>query len=97
MDFNATWCGPCRRKDPVIDALAREGVGARIAKMNIADVPTTFDHYNVCRIPCLILFRDGKEIDRREGARSKEEIQAWIDSMNSVVETAKSRDVAAKE
>ena len=81
VDFNAHWCGPCRRMSPVVDAIAWELKSeTAIAKLDVDDNAATAGRFGVHRIPCLILFRDGREIERRYGACSKDEIKNWISS-----------------
>jgi thioredoxin 1 len=79
VDFNAHWCGPCRRMSPVVDALAWDmKEQAVIAKLDVDDASATAGRFGVSRIPCLIIFRDGREIARRYGACSKDDLKYWI-------------------
>lgn len=79
VDFNARWCGPCRRMSPVIDALATDCKGrAKVLKLDIDAAVLTADRYDVHSIPCLIVFRDGREVERHYGLHTQPEIEAWI-------------------
>lgn len=69
VDFNADWCGPCQAQKPALESLA-EG-GARVLSVNIDDEPELAEKYEVSSIPCLVLFRDGEEVERKIGLQPK--------------------------
>ena len=82
VDFWAAWCGPCRRIEPVIEQLAEAYQGRLpVGKLNVDDHPAVAERYQVRSIPTLIIFRDGKVIDRRSGALPAEEYRAWFDGL----------------
>ncbi len=73
LDFWAGWCGPCLMIGPFVEELANELAGrVRVAKLNIDENPMTAQRFNVRSIPTMIVFRDGREIDRIAGAVPKE-------------------------
>ena len=75
LDLWAPWCGPCRMLGPVVDQLARELAGrVRVAKINIDENQMTTARFQVSSIPTLIIFKDGREVDRILGAQPKSEI-----------------------
>ncbi len=74
-DFNADWCGPCRMLRPILDEIASENDEYKIVSINIDDEDELASKYQVSSIPCLVLFKDGKEIDRSIGLRPKDEIE----------------------
>jgi thioredoxin 2 len=79
LDLWAPWCGPCRMIAPALDALAVEMAGrARIAKMNVDDNPATSSRFGVRSIPTLLLFKDGREVDRIVGVQSKAALAARL-------------------
>jgi len=73
VDFWAEWCAPCRMMAPVLNDVASELTGNhRVGKVNIEQYQSLAQKYKVRSIPTLILFKDGKEIDRFVGVKSKE-------------------------
>lgn len=75
LDCWAPWCGPCRMVGPVMDQLASESQGKyRIAKLNVDDNPATASRYQIASIPTMLIFKDGKLIDRLIGAQPKQAI-----------------------
>ena len=72
VDCWAPWCGPCRIIAPVMDQLAAESQGNyRIAKLNIDENPATASQYQIASIPTMLIFKDGKLIDRLIGVQPK--------------------------
>jgi len=68
VDFWADWCGPCRMLGPVIEELAEQYAGkAEIGKVDVEAEQELAVRYGVARIPTVIFFKNGEEIDRVEG------------------------------
>ena len=78
IDFNADWCGPCRMLSPILDEIAKENNKTKIVSVNIDDEEELADEYNISSIPCLVLIKEGKEINRSVGLKPKEEIEKMI-------------------
>ena len=75
VDFWATWCGPCRALAPTIVELAKEYSGkVLIGKLDVDENPATAEKFQVFSIPTMILFKDGKEVDRLVGLCPKSRI-----------------------
>jgi thioredoxin 1 len=80
VDFWAPWCMPCRMLAPVIDAVASEYEGkVKVLKLNTDEDPGLADTFGIRGIPTLILFKDGAELARMVGVRSKDDISALLD------------------
>ena len=79
VDFWAPWCGPCRLLAPVIEQLAKEMKGKVVfAKLNTDENPKIAMRYRVMSIPTLILFKNGKIVDRNVGAMPADMLRDWI-------------------
>ncbi len=75
VDFYADWCGPCRALAPIIEEVARDLEGRmKVAKLNVDENDKLSLNYGVQSIPTLILFREGKEIERIIGYLPKAQL-----------------------
>jgi thioredoxin 1 len=84
VDFWAAWCGPCRMIAPFVEEIARDYAGrAIVAKMDTDANPQTPMKYGIMGIPTLIIFKDGKEVDRIVGAVPKAMITKKLDAVLS--------------
>jgi thioredoxin 1 len=73
VDFWATWCAPCRMMAPVLNDVAKELSGnSRVGKVNIEQYQSLAQKYSVHSIPTLILLKNGAEINRFVGIKSKD-------------------------
>ena len=86
VDCWAPWCGPCVKLGPVIDQLAilyKEK--ALIAKLNIDDNAQTPAKYSIKTIPTILIFHEGKLVERLVGNVPLGQIQAVLDRYVSVI------------
>jgi len=73
VDFWATWCAPCRMMAPVLNDVASELSGnSHVGKINIEQHQSLAQKFKVRSIPTLILFKNGTEINRFVGIKSKD-------------------------
>ena len=74
LDFYADWCGPCRMVLPIVDEIAGERKDITVAKINVDENPALAKEFGVFSIPTLIVFKDGKVVNKVSGARNKAQI-----------------------
>ena len=68
VDFYADWCAPCKMVAPLVDELAREQSGRMlVVKIDTDRAANISERYSIRSIPTLVLFKEGKEIDRSMG------------------------------
>lgn len=79
VDFYADWCGPCKMMSPIIDALSTELEGqVKIGKLDIEKAQKTTATFNVMSIPTVIVFKNGKEVNRVVGLRDKDTLKKML-------------------
>ena len=78
IDFNATWCGPCRMLKPIIEEVASKQDNVKIVAVDVDDNEDIAKKYGVMSIPCLVLIENGEEIKRNVGFIPEEEVFKMI-------------------
>lgn len=73
VDFWATWCMPCKKQGTILEEMAADGF--LIGKIDVDKQPELASQFGIMSIPTLIIFKDGKEVQRLVGLRSKEELE----------------------
>ena len=75
VDFWAEWCAPCRKLHPTLETLAEELDGQlKIVQVDVQAEQALAMRYGVMNIPTLILFKNGEEVKRIIGNRSKKRL-----------------------
>jgi len=82
VDFYAEWCMPCVMMGPVFESIAESNKEVEFAKVNIEDAQELAQENQVSSIPCIIFFKEGKEIDRVVGAVSEDVLNEKIKEHN---------------
>ncbi|MBN2054257.1 thioredoxin [bacterium] len=80
IDFTASWCGPCKRIAPILHDLAAEYAGRiKVTKVDVDENRDLAVQFRVASIPTIVFMKDGVEIKRFIGLRSKFQIKSDID------------------
>ncbi len=77
VDFYATWCGPCKMLGLVLEKFDDENI-VPILKLDVDEAKDVAEKYKVFTIPTLIIFENGKEIKRKVGYQSLDELRKWV-------------------
>ena len=75
VDFYADWCGPCRMLSPIMEEISKS---TKVVKINVDQETELAEKYGVMSIPCVVAFKNGKEINRSIGLKSKEDIEKLL-------------------
>ena len=79
VDFWAPWCGPCLQMAPAFEEAALSmPLQAQFVKVNTEEQQQLGGQYRIESIPTLIVFKNGKEVERLSGALSAGRLQSWV-------------------
>ena len=76
VDFFANWCGPCKMLAPIMEEISETH---KVFKVDTDEAGDLAMEYGIMSIPCVILFKDGKEVNRSVGLRNKEDLLKMVD------------------
>ena len=79
VDFNATWCGPCRMLHPILDELEKKNTDVKFVGVDVDDESDVAEEFRVNSIPCVVMLKDGKEVARSVGFKPANMMQSFID------------------
>jgi thioredoxin 1 len=80
VEFGATWCGPCKALEPILERLATKwDTSRKVGTINADDEPALANRYAVRGTPTLLVFANGKEVARHVGLTTEAKIEALID------------------
>jgi thioredoxin 1 len=81
VDFWATWCGPCKMIEPILEEIAEEHQESlRVARLNADEHPQIAMNYDILGLPTLLLFDEGTPSDKRlVGYVTREHIEAYLE------------------
>jgi len=85
VDFWAEWCAPCHMLAPIFEKLAElYGDDFSFAKVNVEELPELANKYGVRAIPTLLLFQEGKVVERLVGVRPQQEFARILEQHSTV-------------
>ena len=79
VDFWAPWCGPCRMVLPLVEEIAEERDDVKVVKINVDEEPELASQFQVMSIPTLLLFKDGKVVNKKIGFMPKEKLVEMLE------------------
>ena len=79
VDFGAEWCPPCKKMEPVLDAFMKQNSKKlTLVKMDGGIETALMKSLNVEALPTFILYKNGKEVKRKQGLVTQEEFNSWL-------------------
>lgn len=80
VDFSATWCGPCKTLEPIVEELAAEyaSQGIKVCKVDIDAAPDLAAQFSVQGVPTLMFFKGGEKVDQMVGAHPRTVIEGKL-------------------
>ncbi len=79
LDFNATWCGPCRMVAPIVEQMAEENAGKiEFYSIDCDENPNLAHQFGVMSIPSIFVLKKGKVVANTVGFRPKAQMDAWL-------------------
>lgn len=79
LDFHADWCGPCQMFKPTVDEFEKLHPEIKVTRVNIDDEAELAEKYGVSGIPCLVVLKDGEEINRAMGVQSLKKLEKLLE------------------
>lgn len=77
-DFYAEWCGPCKMLRPILEEISDDRQDVKVVSINIDEEDELAEQFDVSAIPCVVLIKDGMEVDRSVGLKPREAIEELL-------------------
>ena len=79
VDFYADWCDPCMKFAPVLESVSEKmNMSVKFVKINVDHAPDLAKNHFIDIIPSILLFKNGKLLDRMKDVMREEEVLGWI-------------------
>lgn len=81
VDFNATWCGPCKMLGPVLEKLSGEMADkASFYGVDVDENSDLAEEFGVMSIPTLVILKNGEKVAERLGFAPEPILKSWLES-----------------
>lgn len=81
LDFGATWCGPCKKLEPILEELSKEFEDVPFYKCDVGEEQSVASNFQIFSVPTIIFFKDGEEIQRITGLRPADSLRKEIEKL----------------
>jgi thioredoxin 1 len=82
VDFSATWCGPCKKLEPIVEELATEYKGKlKVAHVDVDKARTSAQKHGIMSVPTVLYMKDGEVKAIKIGLESKDAMVQRIASL----------------
>jgi thioredoxin 1 len=82
VDFSATWCGPCKKLEPIVEELAKDYAGkVKITHVDVDQARQTAVKYGVMSVPTVLYMKDGDVKDTQIGLAPKAKMVEKLDAL----------------
>ena|SRR3989344_8851224 len=78
VDYWAPWCEPCKMIAPAFEAASKQITQATFAKVNVDENNRLASDQGIMNIPCIVIYKNGEEIDRLVGLQTEQQLKAKI-------------------
>jgi thioredoxin 1 len=78
LEFTAAWCGPCKVLAPTLQAVATE-YKLPVTEIDVERDQVAAARYDVRAMPTVVILRDGAEVGRMVGVRSRAYLAGMLD------------------
>lgn len=78
LDFYADWCGPCQMMKPIMEEFEKTHPEVKVTAVNVDEEEEIAEKYGVSGIPCIVILKDGKEINRAVGVQPLKKLEKMI-------------------